>query len=205
MKKQVVLGAVVSAFAMFTWGWFYWAVLALPVGIWQDQTTAEQTAVTDALNKLLDEDGVYFLPRPEEGVDDESDPDSPFFKRHQAGPLVHIYYRKAGSDPMAPSTFAFGFLHVLVANLMLAGLLATLKNSFCCYSARVALVAGIGLFAGYWIEMSRPIWFHHPFGYALYSWGYHISVWLIGGVILGAIVKDKQAKEVEPTSAANAG
>lgn len=191
MTKQVVIGAVVSAIAMFMWGWFYWTVLPMPVGIWKKQTTAEQVALANDLVKHLKEDGVYFLPRPEEGVDDESDPASPFYTRHKEGPLAHIYYQKAGSDPMAPATFAFGFLHVLVANVMLAVLLASMRKSFCCYAARVAFVAGIGLFAGFWIEMSRPIWFHHPLQYAVFSWGYHISVWLIGGLILGAIVKLK--------------
>jgi hypothetical protein len=191
MSKQVIIGATASAIAMFIWGWFYWTVLPMPAGIWKTQTSSEQVALANDLVKHLKEDGVYFIPRPEEGVDDESDPKSPFYTRHKEGPLVQIYYRQAGADAMAVSTFAFGFLHVFLASWMLASLLAALRNSFCCYAARVAFVAGFGLFAGFWIEMSKPIWFHHPIEYAVFSWGYHISVWLISGLILGAIVKAK--------------
>ena len=194
MKKKIVFGTFASALVMFVWGWFYWTVLPMPLGVWQQPTTAEQVALNEELTKHLKNDGVYFLPTPEEGVDDESDPNSPVFKRYKDGPLVEIYYRKAGADPMDPSRFVFGFLHVFVASLMLACLLAAFRNSLCCYGARVALVAGIGTFAGFWMELSRPIWFHHPVGHALFSMGYQISVWLIGGAILGVIVKLKKPK-----------
>lgn len=204
MKKRVAIGAVLSAVAMFMWGYFYWGILPLQSGVWQESTTADQLALSEALGKHLADDGVYFLPWPEEGVDDQSDPNSPFYKRRKDGPLVHIYYQRAGAEPMAPATFAFGFLHVLVANIFLACLLAILKNGFCCFGARVAFVAGIGSFAGFWIEMSHPIWFHHPLSYALFSWGYHISVWLIGGLILGALVKVPKAKAACETGSVSA-
>lgn len=189
MAKRIILGAVIAAIAMFFWGAFYWMVLPNVFDISVTLPTAAQTSVTDALKPHLKDSGVYFVPSPVEGEDKADDPNSPWMKRHQQGPVAQIFYQAAGVDPMAGSTLGLGFIHTLLCTLFVATLLALLKKSFCCFWARWAFVIGMGLFVGVWGELRQVIWMYHSFGYEFFNACYDVSTWTIGGAILAAIVK----------------
>ena len=73
------------------------------------------------------------------------------------------------------------------ANLRLTG------NCWCCYSARVCFVFGLGLFATLWIEGANVIWWHYPTSHSIFSGAYNVIAWLLAGLVIGAIVKKRGA------------
>lgn len=194
MALRVVLGAILAAVAMFFWGAFYWMVLPTPLDVAISLPTADQVAVAAALKPVMKQSGVYWIPAPEEGVDNGDDPNSPWIVRHRQGPVAHFFYQSQGIDPLAGSTLGIGFLHTFVCALFVGSLLAILKAALCCYRARWGFVMGLGLFVGVWGELRQVIWMYHSLWYELFNACYDISAWAIGGAILASIVKTPKPK-----------
>jgi hypothetical protein len=57
------------------------------------------------------------------------------------------------------------------------------------YGRRVLLVVLAGTFAGVVVELSRPIWFYHPWGFALFGALFQVTAWLLAGLAMAAILK----------------
>ena len=198
MAFRVALAALLASIGMFVWGAFFWMVLPGQFGVSRMLPTDKQVAVIESLKPLLARDGAYWIPSADPDVDKPDDPNASWIQRHKQGPIIQIMYRQSGLDPMNPAQLVVGFVHTLICNILVATLLAWLRKSFCCYGARLTFVVGLGLFAGLWVEIRQVVWMSYPLDYQLFNTAYDLSAWLVGGLILAAVVKAKPTDVVAP-------
>ncbi len=191
---RILISALLAAIVTFMWGFFWWGILAMQSGTYSAVSAEKEANVLSVLESSLPRSDVYFIPDPkqmhENGGNANADP--------AEKPFIKIYYRPKGSVSGQGEMMAKGFLHMFVSALFMATLLSFVTGSMCCYSARVAFVCSIGVFAGFWQQVGDMIWFHHPAGFSLFTLGYHGGAWLLAGLVIGAIVKGPR----EPASPA---
>lgn len=192
MALRVVLGAVLASAVMFIWGAVFWMLLPNQFAVTRSLPTEKQIAVTEVLKTQLTADGAYWLPSPDEAQDRADNPNSPFMQRHRQGPVVQIMYHMSGIEPMSPAVLGMGFMHNLVCNLFVAVLIVWLRATLCCFGSRATFAVSLGLFSGLWVEVRQVIWMHYPLDYQLFCVAYDVSTWLLGGLVLAAIVRTKK-------------
>jgi hypothetical protein len=183
---RLLIGALLAAVVMFVWGFFFWTVLPQKFSVMRPLPDGDEVAAT--LKKGLPESRVYLWPF---GDCSETSEMEELARRHEEGPLVQITYRKDGVKMMNPAVFAAGFGHFFLSALLAAVLLQFALPNLPSYFCRVSFVALLGLFAALFIDLSTPIWFHHPVGFPLYNFAYHATSWLLAGLALGAVVKPR--------------
>jgi hypothetical protein len=195
MKRAVLLfiGAVLAAVLQMAWGFTFWMATPIPLEHMVKTLPAEQEGqIVKALGDADVESGHYFYPFPDKeamsGKNEEAM--KAFQKKHAAGPLVEIVYRKDGLDPRAEGlTYVYGFGHC-VGTALLAGFLLLLASpALRSYARRVLFVALLGVFAAITITLANPIWYHHPWKFSLISAGFEVVAWLLSAVVLGAFVR----------------
>jgi len=178
---KLLLASLVAALAMMAWAFLFWTT-PIAGNLFGHPGPAEDL-LRSAL-AALPESGAYFVPDMPEGGDMEA-----WKARHRAGPIAHLHVIKGGAEPMPPTQYVWGLLHMLVTALILAFMLRMALPVLDGYAARVGFVVLAGLAAAVWGQLGQPIWFLHGWGYhilyALYDW---IS-WLLAGLVLGAFIK----------------
>ena len=192
MPGRILLAGVLSAVVLFFWGFLYWAMLLGPDRMAHRLNDTEAAAVTAVLKHVFTESGAYMYPMQPRDQSDQALM-SEFTRRHQEGPVFLMFYKTNGGDPMDPLSMAQGFFHMLACTLLAGIFLSTVLPAMCCYAARAAFVTGLGLFGEIWVELGKPIWFHQPWSFALFSVLYGAVGWLLVGLIIGAIVKSPGA------------
>ncbi len=187
MAIRVIVGAVLSAIVLMAWGFVFWTVLPYPMEMMD--RLPDDAPVVHALEKA--ETGVYFLPYPDREAMSGNDPEAKaaFLARHEKGPLLQVFYRKEGVQAMDPKFFAMGFGQMFVASFLAAVLLCLALPGLGGYPARVLFVFLLGVFASVSLTLGDPIWFHHPWKYALYLSGFHVAGWALVAPVLGLVVR----------------
>ncbi len=193
MAIRLVGGAVLSALMLFGWGAVYWMVL--PFGKEMFGKLPNETAVTEAMAKQDVESGTYIVPHCDCNVlkGDDEEAKAAILKRHREGPLMQITYRKEGINPMSPQTFAVGLGHCVVSSLLMAVLLALAAPGLPNFPLRVLFVVLVGAFAGFAVTLADPIWYHHPWKFALLKAGFEVAGWVPAGAVLGLLVRRRGA------------
>jgi len=181
--KRVVIGALLSAVAVFLWGYLYWNVLPLRKSVYQP--VSDEVRVGEELRSALPETGVYEIPTQRSGEAMEA-----ALKRYQAGPIAEIIFLRDGATPFAPSRFIGGFLHMFVSALLMGWLLMmALSPRLASYGSRVGLVVLAGLAGALFAHLTYPIWYFHPWGLGLLRFFYDATCWLLTGLILARFVR----------------
>jgi len=134
--------------------------------------------------------GVYAWPtRPSGEASKDPRRRAAYLDQFRQGPVVEVFYTRQGAEPMSTTLIARGLLHFFAASLLAGVLLAVAGPRLKSYGSRVGFVVLLGLFATVMVNLSPPIWLHHP-------WGYHLAMVVVDGVnallmgiVLGAIVK----------------
>lgn len=189
MVVRIVAGSVLAAIVLFMWGYVFWAVS--PIGT-QFIHPLEQNglAVTSLVGEAT-ETGVYFSPSMNEAEARRDGVEQATLSLEEAkrqGPVLQIMLQRDGVVPMS-TTLLHGFLHYLASTLLAALVLAWAAPALPTYLARVGLVFLVGIFAAVSVQLSSPIWFHHPWDYSLMQAGFFASNGLLSGIVLGAAVK----------------
>lgn len=180
------------------WGFAFWMFSPLP-GMAMHELPGED-AVVPVLKENLTASGVFFSPWPgmPEGTTEEKKAAlAAMVEKHQAGPLVQIFYHRDGIHPDDPKMFAKGYANFFVSALLASVALAMAVPAVGGYFRRVAFVVVLGLFACVSISLSQPIWFHHPWDYHLMTSAYHLGDALLMGIVLGLFIwrREKPAAE----------
>ncbi len=183
MMRDMVIGSVVAAIAMFLWGFLFWGVgLIDPFA----HTNADaQQAVAKALQDKLPTDGVYFVP------DRTLESPDAWAQSHTKGPIATVSIMKSGADPMAASKLIAGFVHMLVATIILGTIMMVSNRPS--YLERLQLGALVGIGGTVFANLTQPIWFDSPWGYHLTNGFYQLVAWLIAAAILAYFVRRKTA------------
>jgi hypothetical protein len=193
MWIRVILGALVSAVGLMAWGFAFWMGLAAPLGVMK-ALPAEATVVVGKLRDQVPDSGAYFYPHAGEEDAATTPQESEaryerFMKAHRQGPLIQMFYRREGIEPMAPAVFAQGFAHFFISSLVAGSLLCWLAPRLPRFGQRFGLVVAMVLLAVVLMDLSYPVWFHHPWRYWLMLGVFHLGEGLVMGLALGAIVR----------------
>jgi hypothetical protein len=186
---RVVIAAILAAVVLMAWGMVFWAVSPLPYVVFHPLPNGDALAGT--LKENIPESGVYFYPFQDPSVRGEAA--EALMAKHRQGPLVQVFYRKDGVDPLSPETYALGFANFFFSALIAGGLLLMAAVNLASYGSRAAFVFLVGLFATVSIHLATPIWFHLPWPYFLLMAAYHTVGWLLAGLVIAAVVRPAKA------------
>jgi hypothetical protein len=178
--KRLVLGSVLAAVAMFFWGFLYWAVFSFPYQIMVP--APNQQALAKTIGDALPASGVYLLPHPKVGSEEE------MAKSFRAGPLVQINIQKQGVDPMQGSIFLWGFVHMLVSSLLMALVVRAAAPAAAGFAGRLQIAALAGLAGACYSNLGKPIWWHQTWSYHLMNFGFDLGSWLLAALVLAWFV-----------------
>lgn len=188
---RILLAALLSAVAMFAWGFVFWGpVLNMTVRLMAPLPAAIEL---DALAPLRAEklsDGIYAYPGPLVDQTDEAAV-AAWEKKITDGPIVHMTYRASGVSPMDPMMFAQGLAHNFVLALLAGVLLSSVGANLPSFARRFAVLALAALIAALWTPIGDMIWWFHPTKYALGSAAYTLVAGLLMAGITAGIVKPR--------------
>jgi hypothetical protein len=173
-------GIVLAAVVMFLWGFLFWTISPLPKQILK--TAPDEPALAQALSGQLKDSGVYVLP----GMSDRR-PESEYVSRTKSGPLAWVIFRREGTDPVNPTTFVAGFLHMLVSVAILAWLLRLAGPD--AYTGRLGLGLVAGLAGSVFSNLGKPIWWIQPWNFHTLNFAYDITSWALAALVLAHFVR----------------
>jgi hypothetical protein len=188
---RLLIGVLLSAVVLMAWGFVFWMVLPFAPNVMQRLPDDERIA--RALSEAGTPTGTYFYPYPDREAMSGKDPEAQqaFIRKHSGGPLMQISYRREGVQAMDPAYFAVGFGHMLAGSLLAGVLLLIALPRLPSYPARVGFVFLVALFATVSITLGRPIWFHHPWRFALLMAGFHLFGWLLSALVLALVIRPR--------------
>ena len=192
--KRIITAGVVGAIVLFVWGMA--AFMVLPLHTPTMHQLPEDRQIAEALSAQNLESGVYTSPFPANPAD-MSNPESPFMKNHEAGPIFSIYYRKEGAVPMNPGVLGTGFVIDLLATTLAAWLLSMLGSCGNSYGCRVGFVAGMGVLIAIVGHLSYWNWMYFPLDYTLAFVADVVIGWTLAGLAIAYFVR--------PADQANSG
>jgi hypothetical protein len=193
MLLRLLLAAVLSAAAMFLWGFVYWAPQALDMSreLMERLPDDAERNVVPWLRGAATPDGMYLFPGPmPPAIDAEAT--EVWEKRSAEGPLFLMAFHRAGMSPMDPAMMAKGLLHSFVVALLAGLLLAMVARAVPNYASRVAVVMLAVSLAAVWSNVGNVIWWFHTPKYCLGQMAYM----LVGGLLIALIT----AALVRPTN-----
>lgn len=185
---KVFIGALIGAIAVFAWSFVSWEVLHLHDTTIGKLSLAQEQAAVAALQTSLPEEGAYFLPSMQARDADQATTDA-WKARHKQGPLGFIAYKKAGTDPEDPTTYAVGFAINLAGAFLICLILS--MSGMHSFFTRFGAVGLIGLFAGGVSHLSQVNWMHFPLDFSVLMAADTFIGWTIGGLFMAMIVRPR--------------
>jgi len=178
--KSLLLGSLLSAVALFMWGFVYFGISGIPYNFLGEAN--DNGLVLDA---EFPESGTYVVPDPRlENVED----------LHLRGPFAMVHIRKGGMPMMSPSLMIGGFVHGFGYALLLGLLLKQICRKSG-YGARVGFVTLAGLAGTFMARIGDVIWWHNAWDWQLSTMAYTVIGSSIVGAILAKFIKnDAQAQ-----------
>jgi len=192
MMLRVALAATVAAAVLLAWGFVFWAVLPITGAVVHSLPAAGE--ILPPLKKNVTSPGVYLYPAMPE--DSSADAWNRFAQDYRQGPLVHLFFRPKGDEPLGVPTYAQGFLQYFLT-AFLAGTLVWLGGAAMrTFARRWAVVVVAGVMATIYSNLGQPIWLAHPWDYHGVVAVYEIIGALAMGVVVAAIVVPPRATPV---------
>jgi hypothetical protein len=183
--KDLLLGSVIAAVALFLWGFVYWA--ASPIPYTALKTAADDAAAGQALLEHFPQSGTYRVPNPVNPDMNEMN------ALHRQGPVAMVDIDVDGAEPVSPGVMLAGFVHMLITTLMISLLMRLTGNSLATYGDRVLFVFLAGVIVAFWTRISDVIWWGLGLPWQMYNAIYDVSAWLIAGLILAKFVGPKKS------------
>jgi hypothetical protein len=163
--RSIAVGSVVAAVVMFALGFVFFGLLGMAMF---DPLDAEAAASAQAaLGGTLPGTGNYAVPLDEEA-----------FMR---GPAAIIHYVAAGGAPTMPMAMGMGFVHFLLAALLIAYALAAVGGDF---RRQARAVLWFGLAASAFMHLGDPIWYGFAWRQTLFEFVADGVMLIAGGLVL---------------------
>jgi hypothetical protein len=189
MALRIFGAAVLSALAMFFWGFVYWGpALNMTARLMRPLPADAELDVLAPLRAAETPSGMYVYPGPMAAVGDKA-AQTEWEKKLTEGPVMHMAYHSGGSSPMDPVMLAKGFVHGFVVALIAAGLLATVVEALPSYGRRVLVLVLASLIAAVWTNFGNAIWWFHTVEYAAGQAVYTFIAGLLMALVTAAIVR----------------
>jgi hypothetical protein len=192
---RILLAGLVAGIVVFVWG----AVshMALPLGTIGIQNLPDDEAFASLMRGSIPHSGFYFFPAmPRDSKASKAEQDAAmqvFAEKTQRGPTGILVVRTQGTNPMSMRYLGAELLSNLLAAIVAALLLSMGIGSpgLARLSSRVSFVTMLGLFASLSIEVSYWTWYGFPTAYTLAQFVDQLSSWMLGGLVLGAMIKPR--------------
>lgn len=186
---KIILGAVLTAMAVFGWEAVSWTALG-----WHQngfRAFRDESKVAEVIKaNVTSGHGIYLLPAMGEAPKIATAEEKKAFEAEQQkamkdGPYVYAIVRPGKGDYSMGMNMTLSFTRCLICALLIAALLS---QTSLFYPARIAFVAAAGLFAGLTADLPMWIWFENPGRDAAVNIADHLIAWVIGGAVLGIFV-----------------
>ena len=175
---KTAIGIVITAVALFMWGFVFWVFL-IPDSAMQE--VADNAATQEMLSEHFPNEGMYFVP--------SGDPDDPgWAELHEKGPVAMVSVT-AGRPAQEPSVFIKGIIIEIFIAALIAWMLALAAPSLPGYSQRVIFVCIAGLTATLATHGRGMVWFGATADYVIPTAAYDFVGWLIAGLILAKFIR----------------
>lgn len=180
---RTLLAALAAAFAMYLFGFAYWAGNPLPYAAWKH--TLDDEAAGRALREHFPESGTYYLPGSHHDAETRT-------RLHERGPVAFVHVTARDGRPVMESAMmAKGFGINLAVAFLLAVMLGKVRSALPGYGQRLAFAALGGLAAAVLVDLGDAVWWYIPLEWKLHQALYTFSVWLVGGAVLAAFIKPR--------------
>lgn len=170
-QMKLGVGIVLTALALFVFGFLYWGANPLPYASWNEPP--DSAAATAATRAHFPRTGVYGLPRPGEAPD---------------GVWAMVYVRHE-LPPSLPDLGELlkGFAHYL----LVAGALALVLRRRAGLAATVRRAAVLGVVAVVVVEGTDVAWWGYPLAWKLWGVAYHMLLFVLGALTLTWFLPDR--------------
>jgi hypothetical protein len=199
MPLRILIAAALSATAMLVWGALYWgqSTMNMTAKVMRPLPPDYELDVLAPLRAADAPDGMYVYPGPLPDRADKAAIDA-WEKKLEAGPILHLTYKKAGTPPVDGTTFARGFAHSFVLALVAGALLAAVGRGASGFARRFGILALVALLAALWTPVGDMIWRFDSSKYTFANVLYTLVAGLLMAAITAAIVKPPAASPTRP-------
>lgn len=156
---RALIGGLLAAVVMFILGFIFYATPLSKIAT-GTLDNAQAAAVQQALGSNIPSTGTYYVP---------SADTSEQTVMYGRGPVATIHNNSGGFSVADPSVMVMGFVHMLVVGLLMAVGLFTVSRYVPSLGERTRLLVLGTVGAAAFMRLGEPIWFHHDWGFAIYS------------------------------------
>lgn len=171
---RVVVGAAVAAIAMFIIGFIFFATPLARLGT-ANLDDAQAAAVQQAMAANLPRTGTYFVP----GVDTQAQTNM-----FSQGPIATIHYNTRGFAAADTASLAGGLVLNFVVALLIGLALNIVAGRVGDLASRMRVAVLFAVASGVFMHLSRPIYYHHDWANAIYSFVADSLMLAVAGIIL---------------------
>lgn len=174
MLGRVVVGAAVAAIAMFFIGFIFFGTPLFKLGSASLGDT-QAAAMQQAMAANLPRTGTYFVP----SVDTQAQTNM-----FSQGPIATIHYNTGGFAAMDTATLIGGLVLNFIVALLIGLALGAIADRVTDVAGRAKLAATIAIAATIFAHLGRPIYYHHDWGNAVYTFVADALMLIVAGMIL---------------------
>jgi hypothetical protein len=171
---KLLIGSFAAAIAMFFAGFLYFAGPAASLG-YAKAGEAESATVQATLAANLPATGTYMIPNP------ATPSGTTLFGK---GPVATVSYNSHGFPLEAMDGMIWGFALYLVVAILMAAALSQLDRRVPDFRSRAIVVICFSLAASALILLGNPIWMHHDWTFAIFTFVGDAFILCVGGLIL---------------------
>lgn len=174
---KLAAGIVVTALALFVFGFLFWGANPLPYASWNE--TPDPAAAEAAVQAQFPQTGVYSVPNAGEVP---------------SGVWAMLYVRHHPPQ----SVPALGeMLKGLAHYLLVAGVLALVLRHRAALGETVRRAAVLGVAAVVVVEGSDVAWWGYPLAWKLWGAAYHVLVFALGALVLAWFLPQRAGGEAD--------
>jgi hypothetical protein len=184
---RVLVGALAAGAVVFVWGAV--AHTLLPIGEMGIQSIPNEDSLLRPMQEAIRASGFYFFPGIDRSKSLPKSEQEAWEAKVKKGPTGILIVQTNGSEAMSPKQLLTEFATGVVAALLAGIVLTQVKGNYAMRVLVVLLMAAFGLAS---IVVSYWNWFGFPTDYVLGAAIDEMVGWLLGGLVLAAIVRPAQ-------------
>jgi len=186
---RVLIGALAAGVVVFVWGAI--VHMFLPIGEMGIQSIPIEDSVLRPMQAAISERGFYYFPARDHSKQLSKSEQEAWEAKVKKGPTGILVIQPNGGDAMSPKQLLTEFATGVVAALLAGIVLTQVKGN---YATRVLVVLLMGAFGLTSLMVSYWNWFGFPTDYVLGVAIDEMGGWLLGGLVLAAIVRPAPPK-----------
>jgi hypothetical protein len=180
---RVILGAAVAAVAMLIVGFLLFATPLNGLGT-GNVGNAEAAQLQSALALNLPRTGTYAVPDPNTAEQTVM---------YGQGPVATVHYNTSGYGAGDPTMIIWGVVLNFIAALLIGLGLLGIDRRVSDFASRARLIIPFAVAAAAFMHLSEPIYLHHDWGNALYTFFGNALALIVGGLIVAWFIPHRRS------------